>query len=291
MSTIENKAEQLIAEAEKKLTPFSFFSFFFNKSSKIEQAIECYQRAANLLKVSKNWTKAAFCFWKSAELNQENGNRYDAAISYVDAASCYKKCNTQKAIENLQRAIEIFADMGRFAIAAKHHQSIAEICELQLFDIKNAVSHYEQASDYFKSEENNTSSEICLLKVAHYAAMFEDYQKGIEIYQQIALLHIGGTLPTYNIQVFLFKAALCHLCADILSGKFVIQKYAILFPIFEDSNESKFLVEIIESIETDNLNGFIQAKFNYTSKFRCDELVRTLLMRIEKIVANNIDLR
>ncbi|XP_044750497.1 alpha-soluble NSF attachment protein-like [Coccinella septempunctata] len=290
MSSLENKANQLIAEAEKKLTPFSFLNIFFNKSSKYEQASECYQRAANLLKVSKNWSKAASCFAQCAEIHIEINNQYDAALNYVNAASCYKKCNPQAAIECLMKAIEVYTDMGRFVMAAKHHQTIAEIYELQLVDIKNALNHYEQASDYFKSEENIASSEMCSLKIAHYCAIFEDYQKAIEIYQQIALAHIGGTLLKYNVQVYLFKAALCHLCADILCGKHVIQKYVELFPMFEDSNECKFLVEIVDRIEEDDLNGYIASKFEFTSKFRCDELVRTLLIRLEKILSNGVDM-
>lgn len=290
MTSLENKANQLIAEAEKKLTPFSFFNIFFNKSSKYEQAGECYQRAANLLKVSKNWPKSASCFVKCADIHLEINNQYDAALNYVNAATCYRKCNSQAAIECLGKAIEVFTDMGRFVMAAKHHKTIAEIYELQLVDIKNAVAHYEQASDYFKSEDNNASSELCLLKVAHYCSIFEDYQKAIEIYQQIALAHIGGSLLKYNVQIFLFKAALCHLCADILSGKQVIQKYVELFPMFEDSNECKFLVEIVDLVEEDDLNGYMAAKFEFISKFRCDELVQTLLMRLEKILSNGVDL-
>jgi alpha-soluble NSF attachment protein len=40
--------------------------------------------------------------------------------------------------------------MGRFSIAAKHHQTIAEIYESELADLDRAVQHYEQAADYFK---------------------------------------------------------------------------------------------------------------------------------------------
>jgi hypothetical protein len=40
--------------------------------------------------------------------------------------------------------------MGRFSIAAKHHQTIAEIYETELADLERAVQHYEQAADYFK---------------------------------------------------------------------------------------------------------------------------------------------
>ena len=42
--------------------------------------------------------------------------------------------------------------MGRFHIAAKHHQTIAEIYEVKLADLDNAVQHYEQAADYFKGD-------------------------------------------------------------------------------------------------------------------------------------------
>lgn len=50
----------------------------------------------------------------------------------------------------LLKAIEIYTDMGRFSIAAKHHQTIAEIYESELADLDRAVQHYEQAADYFK---------------------------------------------------------------------------------------------------------------------------------------------
>lgn len=55
-----------------------------------------------------------------------------------------------EAVACLLKAIEIYTDMGRFSIAAKHHQTIAEIYESELADLDRAVQHYEQAADYFK---------------------------------------------------------------------------------------------------------------------------------------------
>eukprot|EP00070_Physeter_catodon_P034889 XP_028341783.1 alpha-soluble NSF attachment protein isoform X3 [Physeter catodon] len=83
------------------------------------------------------------------------------------------------------RAIEIYTDMGRFTIAAKHHISIAEIYETELVDIEKAIAHYEQSADYYKGEESNSSANKCLLKVAGYAAQLEQYQKAIDIYEQV----------------------------------------------------------------------------------------------------------
>lgn len=70
-------------------------------------------------------------------------------------------------------------------MAAKHHQSIAEIYESEAVDLDRAVHHYEQAADYFRGEESNSSANKCLLKVAQYAAQLENYDKAIQIYEQV----------------------------------------------------------------------------------------------------------
>lgn len=51
-----------------------------------------------------------------------------------------------------------------------------------------AVQHYEQAADYFKGEESVSSANKCMLKVAQYAAQLEDYDKAIQIYEQVKIL-------------------------------------------------------------------------------------------------------
>ncbi|XP_014218659.1 alpha-soluble NSF attachment protein [Copidosoma floridanum] len=184
MADNEHKAVQLIAEAEKKLTSTKgFFNSLFG-SSKIEEAVEAYQRAANLFKMSKKWNEAGNSFCQAADLNSKAGSRHDAASNYIDAANCYKKSNAPEAVNCLLKAIEIYTDMGRFTMAAKHHQSIAEIYENEALDLERAVQHYEQAADYFRGEESNSSANKCLLKVAQYAAQLENYEKAIKIYEQ-----------------------------------------------------------------------------------------------------------
>ncbi|KQK84959.1 hypothetical protein AAES_44115 [Amazona aestiva] len=56
---------------------------------------------------------------------------------------------SREAINCLLRAIEIYTDMGRFTIAAKHHVSIAEIYETELVDIEKKLleAHEEQNVD------------------------------------------------------------------------------------------------------------------------------------------------
>ena len=40
--------------------------------------------------------------------------------------------------------------MGRFTIAAKHHQTIAEIYESDCGDKERAMQHYEKSADFFR---------------------------------------------------------------------------------------------------------------------------------------------
>ena len=75
--------------------------------------------------------------------------------------------------------------MGKFQLAAKHHQTIAEVYETEAADLEKAVQHYEQAADYFRGEESNSSANKCMLKVAQYSAQIENYDKAIKIYEQV----------------------------------------------------------------------------------------------------------
>ncbi len=61
--------------------------------------------------------------------------------------------------------------MGRFAIAAKHHQTIAEIYEGEGADLDKAMQHYERAADFFKGEESNSSANKCMLKVRNWSSL------------------------------------------------------------------------------------------------------------------------
>ena len=147
--------------------------------------------------------------------------------------------------------------MGRFSIAAKHHQTIAEIYESELADLDRAVQHYEQAADYFKGindynsnlliklnywhlsgEESNSSANKCLLKVAQYAAQLENYQKAIQIYEQVASASLDNSLLKYSAKEYFFRAALCHLCIDLLNAKHALQQYENMYPAFQVSTNS-----------------------------------------------------
>ncbi|PZC80255.1 alpha-soluble NSF attachment protein [Helicoverpa armigera] len=292
MADNEQKAMQLMAEAEKKLSSSkTFFGSLFGGSSKVEEAVDCYLRAANLFKMAKKWAQAGQAFCSAANLHLKAGVRHDAATNFVDASNCYKKCDPNEAVSCLLKAIEIYTDMGRFTVAAKQHQNIAELYETECVDLSRAMQHYEQAADYFRGEESTSSANKCMLKLAQYAAQLEHYDKAIQIYEQIAKSSLDNSLLKYSAKEYMFRAALCHLCVDILNAQHAVEKYCGLYPAFADTRECKLIKELIEHLEEQNVDAFTEAVKNYDSISRLDQWYTTMLVRIKKQINDNPDLR
>uniref|UniRef100_A0A8C7IS03 N-ethylmaleimide-sensitive factor attachment protein, alpha b n=1 Tax=Oncorhynchus kisutch TaxID=8019 RepID=A0A8C7IS03_ONCKI len=277
----EKEASALIAEAEKKLkSSQSFFGALFGGSSKMEEACDMYARAANMYKMAKNWCAAGNAFSQAARLHLQMQSKHDAATNFIDAGNAFKKADPQEAINCLNRAIEIYTDMGRFTIAAKHHISIAEIYETELVDI-DTVRSVLQLAFYMGG---GGSANKCLLKVAVYAAQLEQYQKAIEIYEQVGTNAMDSTLLKYSAKDYFFKAALCHFCVDMLNAKLALQKYEEMFPAFSDSRECKLLKKLLDACEEQNVDVYTDAVKEYDTISRLDQWLTTMLLRIKKTI-------
>uniref|UniRef100_A0A8D1QFS0 NSF attachment protein beta n=1 Tax=Sus scrofa TaxID=9823 RepID=A0A8D1QFS0_PIG len=282
----EREAVQLMAEAEKRVkASHSFLRGLFGGNTRIEEACEMYTRAANMFKMAKNWSAAGNAFCQAAKLHMQLQSKHDSATSFVDAGNAYKKADPQEAINCLNAAI----DKGRFTIAAKHHITIAEIYETELVDIEKAIAHYEQSADYYKGEESNSSANKCLLKVAAYAAQLEQYQKAIEVYEQVGASTMDNPLLKYSAKDYFFKAALCHFIVDELNAKLALEKYEEMFPAFTDSRECKLLKKLLEAHEEQNSEAYTEAVKEFDSISRLDQWLTTMLLRIKKSIPGDGD--
>uniref|UniRef100_A0A3Q2GIX5 NSF attachment protein beta n=1 Tax=Cyprinodon variegatus TaxID=28743 RepID=A0A3Q2GIX5_CYPVA len=279
----EKEAIQLMADADKKVKSSGSFlgGMFGGGHHKVEEACEMYCRAANMFKMAKNWSAAGNAFCKAARLHMQLQNKHDCATSFIDAGNAFKKSDPNgKTV-----AVNAYKDwLGRFTIAAKHHISIAEIYESELVDIEKAIAHYEQAADYYKGEESNSSANKCLLKVGAYCAQLEQYQKAIEIYEQVGANTMDNPLLKYSAKEYFFKASLCHFIVDELNAKIAVEKYEEMFPAFSDSRECKLLKKLLEAHEEQNSEAFTEAVKEFDSISRLDQWHTTLLLRIKKTI-------
>merc|ERR1712062_721423 len=124
------------------------------------------------------------------------------------------------------------------------------------------------AADYFKGEESNSSANKCMLKVAQYAATLENYNKAIQIYEQVAASALESSLLKYSAKEHFFRASLCHLCIDALNAQHAVQRYEEQYPAFGDSREAKLIKSIVETLEQQDVEQFTETVKEYDSLCR-----------------------
>lgn len=253
----------------------------------MDAAAECYTKAANLFKMDKLWSKAGQAFYEAAKLQTE---RHDAAVCYTDAANCFKKCDVGEAVNCLLKAIEVYTDLGRFTLAAKHHENIAELYEGET-NLESAVQHYEQAAEYFSGEENNSSAVRCLLKVAHLAALLKNYTKAISVYQEVSRRSIDSALLKYSVKEYIFRELLCQMCVDVTETEKALERYERTCPIFQDSREDRLMRKLVECVEEGDVDEFTETIARYDQMSRLEQWFTTMLLRIKQEIGNKCCLR
>jgi len=286
MSAHEVQAYEWLDKGErslrKKVTPI-----FGNPTAKFEDAAEAFSKAANLFKMAKKYDEAGKAFTKVAESQLKLDSKHEAATSFASAATCFKKNNTQDAVECLKKAVELFTGEGRFAIAAKHQKEIAEIYEAEM-DFERAIEAYQVAADYFEGESSTSQANTCLLKVAQFSAQLENFQKAIELYEQVAKASLDNNLLKWGAKDHLHRAILCHLASeDLVGAQKALENYKSWDASFASSRECKFVEEIIQAVEKYDVDAFTQAVVDYDSISKLDNWKTKVLLKVKQGIQAN----
>lgn len=274
-----------MTQAEARLLKFSFF----NKTAKYEEASELFKKAANQYKVAQAWQEAGGAFSRAAECFLPLNQQHDAATCYMDAAVCMKKTDMDKAVEYYEEAISLFCDMGKFVNAAKIEKELGEIFET-LNDEDKAVKHFKKAADYFQGEDNSAMASQCLLKVAHFMALKEQYSEAIEIYESVAQACLEKNVLKFNAKGHLFSAGILRLCqSDIVAMKQQLERYKEMDYSFDNSRECKLLEALTEDVENTNAEDFTGHVFDYNSISPLDRWKVSMLLRVKKTISGDDD--
>lgn len=89
-----------------------------------------------------------------------------------------KRCTflaVSDAVGYYRTAIAMLCDAGRFSNAAKLQKQIAETFEAQ-DNKEEALENYRQAADYFSGENQSSSANSMLIKVAQISAQLERFE-------------------------------------------------------------------------------------------------------------------
>mmetsp|Transcript_57664 Transcript_57664/g.120561 ORF Transcript_57664/g.120561 Transcript_57664/m.120561 type:complete len:300 (-) Transcript_57664:14-913(-) len=296
----DGTADELVAKAEKKLKGGLFGNMF---GSKKEDAVELLQEAANKYKQAKKWSSCGETHKKVAEIQLELKDMFGAATSFQAAFQAFKKDDAciGAAVECLTQAIDLHINNGRFSQAAKFHKEAGELFEGDL-NYAKAVEHYQLGGDYFKGEDQTSSANQCLLKVAVLSAELEDYKRAIEGYEAVISASLDVALLKWSVKDYMFQAGLCHIAAafirqgdqvevDPITPKRALERFQDQDASFSDTRECTLLDAIAACLDSMDVEAFTNAVFEYDQVCKLDKWKTTLLLRIKtalKDAAENV---
>lgn len=278
------KAEDFEKKAEKKLSSWGLFS------SKYEDAGDLFDKSANSFKLAKSWDKAGATYLKLANCHLKLESKHEAAQAYVDASHCYKKTNISEAVSCLDHAVNLFCDIGRLSMAARYLKEIAELYESEQ-NIEQAVVYFEKSADFYQNEEVTTSANQCKQKVAQFSAQLEQYQKSIDIYEEIARQSLNNNLLKYGVKGHLLNAGICQLCkGDPVAISNALERYQELDPTFSGTREYRLLADVAAAVDEEDVGKFTDVVKDFDSMTPLDSWKTTLLLRVkEKLKAKELE--
>eukprot|EP01107_Rhizomastix_libera_P003477 TRINITY_DN16106_c0_g1_i1.p1 TRINITY_DN16106_c0_g1~~TRINITY_DN16106_c0_g1_i1.p1 ORF type:complete len:286 (-),score=80.72 TRINITY_DN16106_c0_g1_i1:54-911(-) len=275
-----SKAAGLMAEAEKKLKSFSLFG----GNAKYEAAAELFVQAGNSFKVNKQYAEGGEAYLKAAENYAKVKSNHEAATNFINAASCLKKVKIEAAVIAYKQAISIYADDGRFTMAGKNQQDLADMLKEEN-DIPGAMEAYQAAADFYEGDNQPSRANACLLEVAHFAASASQYDRAIPIFEGIGKKSVENNLLKWGAKEHFFKAILCYLAnGDTVGAKRGIEQFSEIDVTFASSREAKFVTALVESTEQLDIDAFTQAVVEFDSITKLDPWKTTMLLRAK----NNI---
>ena len=243
MADYAAKADEYRKQAEKKLK--SVLGFFGNRH---EDASDLFDKAANHYKLAKCWKESAEMYEKLAECYLKMDSKHEAATSYVEAARAIAKSDPVRSQDLLQKAVDLYTEMGRLNMAARQLKEIAEQNE-KGGQKEEAIQFYNQAADLFETDGANSEATKCKLKVAEFSAEMGKYSKAIEIFEDAARRAVDNNLLKYSARGYLLQAGLCCLVyCKLRDVDAKLDKYRGIDLQFAGSREATLLENLVEAI-------------------------------------------
>lgn len=90
----EYEARTLVEKAEKKLKPGFFAKMMGSQESRLEEALDLYEKAGNMFKLVKKWYEAGECFEKCGDITLKL--KSESASHFNDASHCFAQVDKKR---------------------------------------------------------------------------------------------------------------------------------------------------------------------------------------------------
>eukprot|EP00008_Paramoeba_atlantica_P012249 CAMPEP_0201475612 /NCGR_PEP_ID=MMETSP0151_2-20130828/999_1 /ASSEMBLY_ACC=CAM_ASM_000257 /TAXON_ID=200890 /ORGANISM="Paramoeba atlantica, Strain 621/1 / CCAP 1560/9" /LENGTH=295 /DNA_ID=CAMNT_0047855745 /DNA_START=124 /DNA_END=1011 /DNA_ORIENTATION=- len=280
-------ARSMIEKGEATEKKFAWFG----STSKYEEAGECYNKAGNSFKMGKSLKEAGDAYMKASKAYLTAGNKHEASSNCQHAAKAYRKVSPPDAIKSLQQTIDYLSDQGRFNVAAKYQQEIAEIYEDNgEEDIDLAIENYTAAAELFEGENQVSSSNKCLLKVAGIHGQKGNYAKAAQLFEKVAENSLDNSLLVWGCKDHFFKAGICNLAmADFDSAKAKLEQYCADDSRFASTRECTLLLSLTQACLDGDLQSYTNAIVKFDAISPLDSWKTSILLTVKKSLKESAD--
>lgn len=267
-----------------------------------------FRRAANQFKLGKRWPEAAEAFQRCSYCAQRSGSLFDEASFLVEAGNMIKKVSTSEALPIFERAIAIHSEAGRFAQSAKLLLKIAEAREAEMAGLAHgsltlnadgsfrcaqhaqAKEYYERAAEFFEMDDHGKSNlSKCNLKIAEFMAKEGKLREAIQIFENEGRQASQCSLRKYGARELFLRAGILHMASgDSVATKIAVESYSSLAPGFESSREGKLLVGLVDALENQDSDLFVEKLCEYDSCTKIDAWKTAFLLKVKNAMAGSI---
>lgn len=263
---------------------------FFGGSQKWEDSGEMLNQAGNFYKIEKAWQQAGKAYENAAACFTKSAMKHNVINALGEAANVYRKNALPEAIRCLGQVSRLELEEGNLQGAARAEKLLAELAEeASMWD--ESIEHYEKADELFRTEEQNTASQACQLKVAFLCTLHKElYGKGADLYERAAAAALQNNLTRFSAKDYFFRAGICRLLlANVPATREVFQGYILQDPTFQNQRECKLLFDMLEAFEKQDPEKFTSLVYEYDSMTQLDQWKTALLLKVKTLIAHAAD--
>ena len=259
------------------------FLSMLSGGSRLDEAQELYQKAANQFKLAHEWNDAADCYVQYAFVSKKLNMESEEAQGYVETANCLRKVSPEGSLEWYKRAIGMYSDNGRYQQAAKQLKSVAEMLE-QEEKPELAVEYYQKAADMFEMDEHSKSAvSACKVKLGELNARLEKYSEAAKIFEREGEKSLANHLLQFGAREHFLKAGILYLATgDSVTATIACDRYHQMDPRMEGTRESQLLKGLTTAFVENDVESFMSAIQEYDSVSRLDPWKTSLLVVAKK---------
>ncbi|KAH8100663.1 vesicular-fusion protein SEC17 [Cristinia sonorae] len=286
----KSPAQSLLDKADKKAN--SSGGWFSSSTTKYEEAGDLYQQAANAFKIDKLFKEAGDAHAREAECREKCSEANEAAQAWWNAAKAYKQGYPELAVQAFSQTITHLTKQGRFRQAADREKDIGQIYQNVLVDLRKACDSYERAGDWYAQDDATATANTCYKDAADLHAVLKEYPQAITLYERVADNSLSSALTKYSVREYWLRASLCALAmGDPVTAQRNLTKYSSLDPTFSTTRESKFVHDLIDTIEKGDEQAFKAAAFSYDQVTKLDKWKTDILLVIKDKIQDEDVLR